>query len=318
MKDMLIIIAMFAAAVLALSAPAYMHTPAPAPAAETVVFPETVRLYMSETGETVTLPAEEYIEGCLAAQIPIDYEPEALRAQACASATYALRLMKDLAGSGKLPEGADISDDRKLCQPYMPEAGRTATYGADYGKYRENLQNAARYGISHIITLGGEPIYAVYHSVSAGGTCPSEYIWGQTLPYLRRVDSPWDRSYINYECANEYRSEDIRVLLAKYDGAAEIPADPARWFTDLRADENGYVISVSIGKNVFSGGDMWRILGLRSPSFTVSYIDNVFTFTTRGFGHGAGFSQYGANELAKSGSSAEEILHYYYGGEVMF
>ncbi|MBO6303428.1 MAG: SpoIID/LytB domain-containing protein [Ruminiclostridium sp.] len=317
MKDMLIILAMFAAAIFAL--PLLAQSAGTSPAAQvtmTAEFPDEVRIYLTDAQETVTVTAEEYLEGCLAAQIPINYRPEALKAQAAASATYALRLIAELAASGKLPDGADISDDRQLCQPYMPPAERKSTYGADYAEYRENLQAAARYGLSHIILSEGEPIYAVYHSVSAGGTCPSEYVWGRALPYLRRAESPWDTGFINYECVNELRSEDIRLKLAAYDRNIEIPVDPARWFTELNADENGYVISVNIGKNTFSGGDIWRILGLRSTAFTVSYTDNIFTFTTKGFGHGAGLSQYGANEMAGSGSTADEILKHYYGNGV--
>ena len=318
MKDILIIIVIFAAMIFAL--PLLKQFPAAAEpdghveAPVTAVFPDKVRIFLTETDSITEISAVEYIEGCLAAQIPINYHPEALKAQAAASATYALRLMTELAESGKLPDGADISDDKTLCQPYMPEDKRLETYGADYTKYREDLQNAAAYGISHIITCDGEPIYAVYHSVSAGGTCPSEYVWGRSISYLRRADSPWDKGYAHFECRNEIKAEEIRSALAHYDSNIEIPVDPARWFTELNADENGYVISVNIGKNKFSGGDLWRILGLRSTAFTVSYESGIFTFTTRGFGHGAGLSQFGADAMAASGSTAEEILAHYYAG----
>ena len=193
---------------------------------------------------------------------------------------------------------------------------RLIAYGGEYEKYARELKNAARYGVSHTITYDGEPVYAVYHSVSAGGTCPSEYIWGQAFPYLRRVSSRADAESPNFECTNEIKAETIRSALAHYDGSLDIPVDPARWFTELNADENGYVISVNIGKNTFSGGDLWRILGLRSPSFTVRYTDGIFTFTTRGCGHGAGLSQYGAESMARAGRTAEEIILYYYGDGV--
>ncbi|MBR5091199.1 MAG: SpoIID/LytB domain-containing protein [Ruminiclostridium sp.] len=315
MKDFIIILAFFAAAVFALPLLG-QHSSDPAEPVTAPVFPDTVRVYLTERDETVTVTAGEYIEGCLAAQIPIDYRPEALKAQAAASATYALRLMDELAGSGKIPAGADISDDKRLCQPYMPPEQREETYGVQYQSCADALKAAARYGITHIMTYDGKPIYAVYHSVSAGATCPSEYVWGQKLPYLRRAESRWDTGYINYECSNELRSEDIRAALSRYDSSIEVPVDPARWFTDMNADEYGYVISVNIGKNRFSGGELWRILGLRSTAFTVTYTDNIFTFTTRGFGHGAGLSQYGANEMAGEGSSAEEILRHYYGEDI--
>lgn len=316
MKDMLIILVMFAAAIFGLpmlcggwqglSSPVSEETPA--------VFPDTVSVYMNGTGGIVTVSAEEYIEGCIAAQIPINYELEALKAQAAAAATYAMRLMTDLRDSGKLPEGADISDDPQLCQPYYSPEKRTEEYGADYEKFREKVQTAAQFGKSHVLTKDGEPIYAVYHSVSAGRTCPSEYIWGISIDYLKAVDSPHDTEFINYECVNEMRSEEARLALIQYDPDIEIPADPAKWFTEFRTNEDGYVISVNIGKNTFSGGDIWRIFRLRSTAFTVTCTDGIFTFTTRGYGHGAGLSQYGANEMARSGKTAEQILAHYYKG----
>jgi stage II sporulation protein D len=82
----------------------------------------------------------------------------------------------------------------------------------------------------------------------------------------------------------------------------------------MDVNDGGYVSAAEIGENRFSGGDIWRIFGLRSTAFTVAYRDGIFTFTTRGLGHGAGLSQYGANEMAKRGSSACDILTHYYPG----
>ncbi len=318
MKDIIIILILFAAVIftvpLLLGKTGESGLPAEERAA--VVFPDKLNLYLTGTNEIVTVTAEEYLTGCLCAQIPINYEPEALKAQACVSATYALKVAKNLRGSDKLPPGADISDASTICQPYFTEEKRREEYGADYDKYIGNIEAAARYGKYHIITYENEPIYAVYHSVSAGRTCPSEYIWGTALDYLRSADSRYDTDYINFECVNELREEDVRAALVHYDPDIETPADCARWFTDMNANEEGYVITVNIGKNVFSGGDIWRIFGLRSPAFTVSYLDGIFTFTTKGYGHGAGLSQYGANAMALSGSTAEQILHHYYGADV--
>ncbi|MCR4780565.1 MAG: SpoIID/LytB domain-containing protein [Ruminiclostridium sp.] len=314
MKDRLIILIMFAAAIFGLPFLTGQGVRAMDEPPARTEFPESVAVYLTDTGEIVTVGAEEYIEGCLAAQMPIDYEPEALKAQAAASATYALRLMRELPGSGKLPEGADISDDPRLGQPYLTPERRESEYGSDYAKYADRLAEAARFGKTNILTYKGEPIYAVYHAVSAGRTCPSEYVWGVELDYLRRSDSLADRGYINFECSNEMRAEDARLALAYYDPDIKIPADCAKWFSDMNVNEEGYVISSRIGENVFSGGDLWRIFGLRSTAFTVTYADGIFTFTTKGLGHGAGLSQYGANEMAKSGTPAEQILAHYYPG----
>ncbi len=313
MKDRLFIFICFAAAAFLL--PVFFTE---TEAVQTAEMSETVNVYIEETQEIRTLSWEEYLTGCLAAQIPLDYEQEALNAQAAAAMTYAHRLIADLGDKKEIPPEADISDSSSLCQPYYTPEKCAEIYGGSYDEYLPALKAAARYGATHIITYENQPIYAVYHSVSAGKTNSAESIWGRSFDYLKSVDSSWDRNYINYECRNEMTAEEARVCLVNYKDGIETPADYSRWFSEFNADENGYVISVKIGDNLFSGGDIWRIFGLRSTAFTVEYESGIFIFTTRGYGHGAGLSQYGANEMAKQGRTAEEILRYYYGENVEF
>lgn len=303
MKDRLFIIILFLAA--AIGIPQLFKT-------EAAELPREIRLYIAETDEIINVSPEEYLIGCLSAEIPLDYEQEALNAQAAASMTYALRLMTDLKDSGKIPVGADLSNDSKVCQPFFTEEQRLLQYGDSYEKYLPALKTAAKYGAAHIIKYKGAPIYAVYHSASAGKTCSGLAVWGRELDCISPVESKWDREFPNFECKNEMTAEQARLALVKYDPDIETPADYEKWFSDFNADENGYVISARIGDNVFSGGDLWRIFGLRSTAFTVSCSGGIFTFTTKGYGHGAGLSQYGANQMAKEGKSAWEIIEYYY------
>jgi len=283
---------------------------------EKAAFPETIRLYISEESEIRTLTAEEYVLGCISAQIPLDYEEETLKAQATAAMTYGLRLMSDMKGAEEIPKGADLTDDSRICQPYFTPEKCLETYGESYNEFLPKLKRAAAYGAGHVITYKNEPVYSVYHSVSAGRTRTATGIWGRDFEYIKAVDSVWDEGYINYECTNEMTAEEARLKLVNYKKDIETPADYGKWFSELNANEDGYVISVRIGENIFSGGDIWRIFGLRSTAFTVEYRNGIFIFTTKGYGHGAGLSQYGANEMAKSGRTAEEILTYYYGNEV--
>lgn len=284
---------------------------------EKTVAPETVRLYISENEEIRTLTMEEYVLGCISAQIPLDYEEEALKAQASAAMTYGLRLMIDMKGAEEIPEGADLSDDSRICQPYFTPEKCLEIYGESYDDFLPKLKRAAAYGASHIITYEKEPIYAVYHSVSAGRTRTALGIWGRDFEYIKPVESVWDEGYINFECVNEMTAEAARLKLVEYKRDIETPADYGKWFSEPNINEDGYVISIKIGENIFSGGDIWRIFGLRSTAFTVEYRNDIFVFTTKGYGHGAGLSQYGANEMAKSGRTAEEILSYYYGDKVV-
>lgn len=262
-------------------------------------------LTLVESGEEITLTAEEYLEGCLFAQIDVSYEPEALKAQAVAAYTYALRLVGD---------GNRLSDSTSLCQPYFTAEKAMEYYGDSYSEYLPKIKEAAAYGASHALYYDNKPIYSVYHSVSAGVTARPEYIWGISLPYLERVDCPRDREYPHFQTRNEISVEDMRIKLLAYDGTLDMPLDYSLWFSDIIKDESGYVMSAKVGDKTLSGGDLWRLLGLRSTCFDISWNGMVFTVTAQGYGHGAGLSQYTANIMAKNGRSAEEILGYFYVG----
>jgi stage II sporulation protein D len=278
-------------------------------AAKTVEFPQTVSLSLTETGEVTELSVEDYLVGCLFAQISINYHEQALKAQAVAAHTYLLRLIFD---------NSDISDDPEVSQPYFTEEKAKAHYKDEYEKYLDIVREAARYGAKHAIFYDNEPIYAVYHSVSAGVTNTAYSVWGRDFPYLQSVESSWDREHPDYLCVNEMTAESIRLAMFDYNKTASMPIDYSLWFVNPIKNDFGYVISIKAGESLLSGGDMWRIFDLRSTSFDVSFREGgIFVIETRGFGHGTGLSQYGADVLGKRGLSCEEILlHYYTGVEI--
>lgn len=275
--------------------------------------PEKIRLLLDETGEVAEISMTDYVVGCIFAQIPVDYEEEALKAQAVCAYTYALRIIRNNEQNpANAPQNADISDSGAKYQPYFSEKEAKEYYGADYDKYIEKVKSAAEYGVKHVILYENEPIYAVYHSVSTGVTNSSLYVWGIDLPYLVSVDSKWDKEYANFSATNEMTTESARVALLNYSRNIAVPIDYSEWFSELNINEKGYVISVKVGDTVLSGGDVWRIFGLRSTAFNVSFSGNVFVFSTKGYGHGVGMSQYGANAMALTGKSCTDILKYYY------
>lgn len=266
---------------------------------------ESIELLLEESEETLTLTPQEYLVGCLFAQIAIGYEQAALEAQAVAAYTYALRLLKD---------GKTLSDSSSTCQPFFTEAHAREHYGEEYDVYLPKVQKAAEYGATHVITYENDYIYAVYHSVSSGRTNRAYYIWGVDFPYLQPVDSEWDKEYINFEAENEIATDSMRVMLLHYSRELTVPVDYSLWFSEANIDEYGYVLTMKMGGETLCGGDFWRIFNLRSTAFEISFNGTVFNVATKGVGHGAGLSQYGANKLAEQGKTAEEILEYYYTG----
>jgi len=267
--------------------------------------PDRIALYIGDTGEYISLTPEDYITGCLFAQISVNYRPEALKAQAAAANTYALRLLAD---------GVKLSDSPATCQPYFTEKKAREIYGGEYDLYFAKVREAAEYGANRIILYRGEPIYSVYHSVSAGVTNTAYSVWGKNFPYLQSVDSGWDRNFADFDCVNEMTPEAVRMTLLNYDKSAAMPIDYTLWFTEQTKNKEGYTVSVKAGDYVFSGGDMWRVFNLRSTAFDITYDGMAFAFETKGYGHGVGLSQYGADYLAGQGHTAEEILNYYYKG----
>lgn len=274
---------------------------------------EAFKLLLTESGEIIEVSPVDYVTGCLFAQIPVSYHEEALKAQAVCAYTYALRMIRNnLLYPSEENKNADITDDPTTCQPYFNEEQAKKYYGDEYDLYYGKVREAAEYGTQHVITYKGEPIYSVYHSVSTGFTNTAYSVWGRDFPYLKSVASEWDREYRNFTCTSEISVEKVRVILLGYDRGITMPVDYSLWFTDYRNNEGGYVENLRVGDGTLSGGDMWRIFNLRSTDFKIEYTGTVFKITTKGYGHGVGLSQYGADYMAANGFNANEILTYYY------
>ena len=167
-----------------------------------------------------------------------------------------------------------------------------------------------------LLCYGGAPAAACYHSISNGVTEASQNVWTSALPYLQGVASPWDKTADGYETTITYSCEQVDAILQGLGLEPETLADtaPAAWFGAAQLDEAGYVASMSVCGEAFSGTRLRRALALRSTCFAVQYADDTFAFTTRGYGHCVGLSQHGAQSMAEGGADWREILTYYFPG----
>jgi stage II sporulation protein D len=250
--------------------------------------------------------------------MPASYEPEALKAQVIACHTYAERMRRI---QQKTPDpafcGADLSDDCNRCQAYYNDDALRTLYGADYPKYYGKIAAAVDAAGDLLLCFDGEPAAAVFHAVSAGRTDSAEAVWGTALPYLIPVDSPDDRGAPDYLHTSDFPAETVKAALCAAEPDCVFGDDPAAWFSGALTAESGTVMQIQAGGVSFSGQRIREILGLRSAAFSAEYTGSVFRFTVRGFGHNVGMSQYGANEMAKKGSSFGEILLHYYPDTVL-
>ena len=274
---------------------------------------EPFRVLNVRTGAVETVSLRDYLIGTVAAEMPASFAPEALKAQAVAAHTYAVRTAaQNRQRNDPALMGADFSNDPAVYQAfYSPEELRGLlgeAYEGRYGKIAAAVDAVA----GEILCADGEPIAAAYHAISPGRTESAAELWGTALPYLVGTDSPGDRAAPEYETVTRLSPDTVRKALTALHPSLILPENPADWFCTAKTAAGGTVLSVQIGNEPWTGQAVREALGLRSACFTAEYTDGVLVFTVRGHGHGVGMSQYGANAMAEAGSSYREILAHYY------
>lgn len=267
---------------------------------------ESFKVLDCETGRITEIKTEDYIFGVVAAEMPALYEEEALKAQAVAAYTYACYRR-----SQNGDKGYDITNDHTTDQSFTTEEAARERWGGNADKYCEKIRKAVRDTAGYMVTYEGAPALTVYHAISSGRTEACENVWGSSLPYLVPVASVGDKLSPDYLTTAEVSEEKFKAAL---EGECELSGKPAEYFGEFSRTDSGNVIEAEICGQKLKGSRIRSIFNLRSNDFDAAYKDGKFVFTVRGFGHGVGMSQYGANYLAKQGSGFAEILKAYYTG----
>lgn len=275
-------------------------------------------ILQTETGDVLEIPLREYLIGAVGAEMPASYEPEALKAQAIVCHTYAERIRRQQAQSPdpKL-QGADLSDDSSSYQAFYTTDQLRTLYGDSFDAYYGKIAATVDAVSGLLLCYEDEPIAAAFHAVSSGQTENAEDVWGTALPYLISVPSPADESAPQYAETVTLSPETVQKALQAVNSAVTFPDDPAQWFQITETGASGTVLHITGGSLPWTGQQIRDALALRSACFTVSYADGQFSFATKGYGHNVGMSQYGANAMAQSGSSFDDILLHYYPGTVV-
>ncbi|WP_058300326.1 stage II sporulation protein D [Gorillibacterium timonense] len=285
--------------------------PGPAAAPLDTKLSLVVPVYLSKAKTIERLPIEDYVLGVVAAEMPADFAPEALKAQALAARTYIVRrhLEEDYSG---VPDKAAWVTDTVLHQAYLTEAQMKKAWGDAYEEKRAKLRKAVEDTAGQIITYSGRPINAVFFSVGNGYTENAEEYWNVSEPYLKSVPSPWDKEAPGYRMTMKLTK---KQLVQKLGLSGQISANSAAASMKVTERTTGNRVGqLTIGTVSFSGREIREKLGLRSSSFTWTVKGNQIEFTTFGNGHGVGMSQWGANGMAQEGKTAQEIIAYYYKG----
>ncbi|WNC14508.1 stage II sporulation protein D [Brevibacillus brevis] len=284
-----------------------VSAPDPTPSSQP---PLNVKVYRTEKKVVETLPLETYIAGVVAAEMPAEFELEALKAQAMAARTYIVRRLSE----GKLddvPKGAQVLDTVQH-QVYIDDSQRRERWKDQYEWKNQRILEAVRATAGVVLTYEGKPIDATFFSTSNGFTENSGEYWEKPIPYLKSVPSPWDIQSPRYEetvvmsTAELEKSLGVKLTQEASTGGA--------WYRIETKTTGNRVGKISIGGKEFTGREFREKLNLNSSSFTMEMRGSQVYITTKGYGHGVGMSQWGANGMAKSGKNAEQIVKYFYQG----
>ena len=254
-----------------------------------------ITVYRTESGVFESIAFERYIVGVVAAEMPALFELEALKAQAVAARTYAMRIL----------EHEDYILDSVMHQVFLDDDQLKLRWGDDFDRHFATIERAVNETRGIVITYENQLITPMFFAMSSGATENSEDVFGASRPYLRSVISDGYEHRDDFAVDEVFTIEELRM-------AFDDMALTKDCFSILTYSQGGNVMEMAVGSRILSGRDVREILRLRSAAFRVDKDASWITFTTYGHGHGVGMSQHGANIRAQNGYSYEEILQHFY------
>ena len=265
-----------------------------------LIYEENMQIRIKrKSGNIDVMPLEVYLIGVLAGEMPLTFTDEALKAQAIASRTYALKKMEN-----NINNTYDVVDTVQN-QVYLDEKYLKNAWKTEYEKNIDRLKKIVSETRGIYLTYNGKTIESFYFSTSSGLTENSEDIFGISLPYLQNVKSSWDNISPVYIESKKFTMKDFCDLLKIInDGYLKIEI--------IKRTNAGSVKTILINEKEYLGAKLVSNLNLKSANFDIAISNGEVLVTTKGYGHGVGMSQYGAQAMSLLGYNYQEILKYYY------
>jgi len=260
-----------------------------------------VRVKRTESNEIVQVPFEDYIIGVLAGEMPVTFEKEALKAQAVAARSYVMKQMvynKD--------KDYDVVDT-VTNQVYLDNTYLQSVWKDDYTEKINKIKTAVLETYNEYLDYKGQVADALFFSTSVGYTENSEEVFSNTVPYLRSVASQWDEISPVYQVNYTLKLDEFYQKL-------NLPYQSIIHIEKTKTTSTGRIKNLKINGTSLEGSTVVTKLGLKSNHFTITQDGETVHITTKGYGHGVGMSQYGAQGMALKGYNYKEILSYYYQG----
>lgn len=273
-----------------------------------------IMVYVKELDKTVKMNTDQYLKESVCAEMPVDFSYEAIKAQTVAVRTYLKKRIDNakVNGTDKEHKGGVICTDYKHCAAWMSEKDRKAAWDKEKSEeYWDKISSAVEETDGEILTFNKKPISAVFHSTSSGRTENSSDVWGGEIPYLVSVESMGDETSPKFYDEKKISvSEFYDTVIKKYPDA---DINKSLFEADKRSKAGG-IINVTVLGVRMKGTEFRTLFDLRSTNVEFSRDDETIIMKTKGYGHGVGMSQYGADYMARQGKNYIEILNHYYTG----
>ncbi len=260
-----------------------------------------VRVYREKEKKIDRVPIEEYVIGVLAGEMPVSFELEALKAQAVAARSY---VMKQVEKNSK--KNYDVVDT-VLNQVYLDKEYLQTVWKSSYSSKINKIRLAVLSTKGEYISYKGKVAEAMFFSTSPGKTENSEDVFLSKVNYLRSVDSHWDEISPVYTSIYTFNLKEFYDKLSlKFSENLNIKV--------VETTSTGRIKKIKINGQIFTGKDIVSRLKIKSTYFEIIPDKEKIVIKSKGYGHGVGMSQYGANGMAKEGYNYKEILNHYYTG----
>lgn len=262
-----------------------------------------LKVYLTDSGRVDEMKFEDYVVGVLAGEMSNDFPAEALAAQAILARTFVMEFITDK-GNSKY-DGAHISTDIEEAQAW------------DAKEVNDKIVDAVANTRGQVALCDGQYIKAWFHAHAGGQTATAKEGLGYEKaepPYIKVVESP-DSSNAPSKDANWtaiFNKEEIRKA------AQELGKD-CKDFDNIEVLDkgpSGRVTKLKIGDQTVEA-PAFRV-ALDSTEMKSTMLESItvegdkVTIKGKGYGHGVGMSQWGANQMAKEGKKAEDIIKHYF------
>ena len=275
-----------------------------------------IKVYITKEDKIEEMYIEEYVRGVVSAEMPAEFHLEALKAQAVAARTFALAHMEEYGGTKySKAKGANVCDTVQ-CQVYMNKEDRLKTWPKSKGEeYYKKVTEAVQETSGKVLTYDNKLVLKPYYfATSSGKTEDAKEVLNVSIPYLKSVKSSGEEIAPKYKTSLKLSYKNF-VNTINNKANAKVTTNNVKSKVKIKErSSSGSVKWITLGGATISGSNFRSLFNLSSSNFDIVFEKKEVIINCKGYGHGLGMSQWGANVRAKEGKKYDEILKHYYSG----